>query len=581
MERRRPILLRLLSRFTRPYRRTIWLIVALQFLATIGTLLLPSINADIIDRGIVLGNTRYILERGGVMLLVSLLQVACTIAAVYLGARVAMAFGRDLRSALFHHVSEFSAREVARFGAPSLLTRNTNDVLQVQTLLYMTFAMLVTTPIMMVGGLIMALREDVGLSWLVAVAVPVLAAAVGFIISRAVPGFQKMQKRIDRVNQVMREQIGGIRVIRAFVREPFEAERFGQANRELTDVTLFVGKWMAAMFPLVLLVLNLSTVAVLWFGGQRVDAGLMEIGSLTAYIAYLIQILIAMLMSTMLLMLLPRANVSADRIGEVLDVSSSVEPPADGRTDGTGSGRLEFDDVTFSYPGATHPVLSDVSFTVEPGQTVAVIGSTGAGKTTLVSLAPRLFDVTGGAVRVDGVDVRDYEPATLWSKIGLVPQRAYLFSGTVASNLRYGNPDATDEELWEALEIAQGRDFVEQMPGGLESDIAQGGTNVSGGQRQRLAIARALVKRPSIYLFDDSFSALDVATDARLRRALEPVTRNAAVLIVAQRVATIINADLIIVLEDGRVVGRGTHKELLESSRTYQEIVQSQKQEAA
>lgn len=575
------MLLRLLSRYTRPYRRTIWVIVALQFLATIGTLLLPSINADIIDKGIVLGNTRYILERGGVMLLVSLAQVGCTIGAVYLGARVAMAFGRDLRSGFFHHVAGFSGREMARFGAASLLTRNTNDVLQVQTLLYMTFAMLVTTPIMMIGGVIMALREDVGLSWLVAVAVPILAGAVGFIISQAVPGFQKMQKRIDRVNQVMREQIGGIRVIRAFVREPFEAQRFEQANRDLTDVTLFVGRWMAAMFPLVGLVLNLSTVAVLWFGGHRVDAGQMEIGSLTAYISYLIQILIAMLMSTMLLMLLPRANVSADRIGEVLDTSTSVLPPEEGTTAGTGSGLLEFDDVSFTYPGATHPVLDGVSFTVAPGQTVAVIGATGAGKTTLVGLVPRLFDVTSGAVRVDGVDVRDYDPATLWDKIGLVPQRAYLFSGSVASNLRYGNPEATDAELWDALEVAQGRDFVEQMPGGLEADIAQGGTNVSGGQRQRLAIARAIVKRPGVYLFDDSFSALDVATDARLRRALEPVTRDAAVLVVAQRVATIVNADLIIVLEDGRVVGSGTHSELLATSQTYLEIVQSQKQEAA
>lgn len=575
------MLLRLLSRYTRPYRRTIWVIVALQFLATIGTLLLPSINADIIDKGIVLGNTRYILERGGVMLLVSLAQVGCTIGAVYLGARVAMAFGRDLRSGFFHHVAGFSGREMARFGAASLLTRNTNDVLQVQTLLYMTFAMLVTTPIMMIGGVIMALREDVGLSWLVAVAVPILAGAVGFIISQAVPGFQKMQKRIDRVNQVMREQIGGIRVIRAFVREPFEAQRFEQANRDLTDVTLFVGRWMAAMFPLVGLVLNLSTVAVLWFGGHRVDAGQMEIGSLTAYISYLIQILIAMLMSTMLLMLLPRANVSADRIGEVLDTSTSVLPPEEGTTAGTGSGLLEFDNVSFTYPGATHPVLDGVSFTVAPGQTVAVIGATGAGKTTLVGLVPRLFDVTSGAVRVDGVDVRDYDPATLWDKIGLVPQRAYLFSGSVASNLRYGNPEATDAELWDALEVAQGRDFVEQMPGGLEADIAQGGTNVSGGQRQRLAIARAIVKRPGVYLFDDSFSALDVATDARLRRALEPVTRDAAVLVVAQRVATIVNADLIIVLEDGRVVGSGTHSELLATSQTYLEIVQSQKQEAA
>ncbi|MFA5552515.1 MAG: ABC transporter ATP-binding protein, partial [Trueperaceae bacterium] len=411
--------------------------------------------------------------------------------------------------------------------------------------------------------------------------VPVLAGVVGFIISRAVPGFQKMQKRIDRVNQVMREQIGGIRVIRAFVREPFEARRFAEANRELTDVTLFVGRWMAAMFPVVGLVLNLSTVAVLWFGGLRVDAGQMEIGSLTAYISYLIQILVAMLMSTMLVMLLPRANVSADRIGEVLDTQTSVEPPPAGVTEGTGSGRLEFDDVTFSYPGATHPVLAGISFTVESGQTVAVIGSTGAGKTTLVGLTPRLFDVTGGAVRVDGVDVRDYEPAALWARIGLVPQRAYLFSGTVASNLRYGNPDATEEQMWGALEVAQALDFVAEMPGGLEAEIAQGGTNVSGGQRQRLAIARAIIKRPRVYLFDDSFSALDVATDARLRRALEPVTRDSAVLIVAQRVATIVNADLIIVLEDGKVVGRGTHAELLTSSRTYQEIVESQKQEAA
>ncbi|NLG08931.1 MAG: ABC transporter ATP-binding protein [Deinococcales bacterium] len=575
------MLLRLLAQYTRPYRATIWVIVALQFVATIASLLLPSINADIIDRGIVLGNTRYILEQGGVMLLVSLVQVACTIAAVYLGARTAMAYGRDLRSAIFHHVSSFSAREVARFGAPSLLTRNTNDVMQVQTLLYMTFAMLVTTPIMMVGGVIMALREDVGLSWLVAVAVPVLAASVGLMLWRVVPGFQQMQKRIDRVNQVMREQIGGIRVIRAFVREPYEAERFAKANAELTDVTLFVGRWMAGLFPLVGLVLNLSTVAVIWFGGLRIDAGQMEIGSLTAYLSYLIQILVAMLMSTMLLMLLPRANVSADRIGEVLDTEPSVLPPADGVRAAAGRGRVEFDRVTFSYPGASHPVLDGVSFTVEPGQTVAVIGSTGAGKTTLVSLVPRLFDVTGGSVRLGGVDVREYDPDALWASLALVPQKAFLFSGTVASNLRYGKPDATEAEMWHALEVAQARDFVEAMPGGLEAEIAQGGTNVSGGQRQRLAIARALVKKPSVYLFDDSFSALDVATDARLRRALAPETQGAAVLIVAQRVATIVDADLIVVLEDGRVVGKGTHEELLATSPTYQEIVESQQQVAA
>ncbi len=575
------MLIKLLRQYTRPYMGTVWLIVVLQFVATIASLLLPSINADIIDRGIVLGNTRYILEQGGFMLLVSLVQVACTVVAVYLGARASMAFGRDLRSSIFHHVSTFSGREVAGFGAPSLLTRNTNDVLQVQTLLYMTFAILVTTPIMMVGGVIMALREDVGLSWLVVVAVPVLAGAVGFIISRVVPGFQKMQKRIDRVNQVMREQLFGIRVIRAFVREPYEAERFEQANTELTDVTLFVGRWMAGLFPLVGLVLNLSTVAVLWFGGLRVDAGQMEIGSLTAYLSYLIQILVAMLMSTMLLMLLPRANVSAERIGEVLDTQTTVLPPKEGVLGGTGTGRLEFDEVTFSYPGASSPVLEEVSFTVEPGQTVAVIGSTGAGKSTLVSLVPRLFDVTGGGVRIDGADVRDYDPEALWRKIGLVPQKAFLFGGTVASNLRYGKPDATEEQMWEALEVAQARDFVEAMPGGLEAPIAQGGTNVSGGQRQRLAIARALIKKPAVYLFDDSFSALDVATDARLRRALQPVTENAAVLIVAQRVATIVDADLIVVLEDGRVVGKGSHDELLATSQTYQEIVESQKQVAA
>lgn len=553
--------------------------MALQFVATIASLLLPSINADIIDKGIVLGDTPYILRRGGVMLAVALLQAGATILAVFLGARTAMAFGRDLRSKLFSHVSAFSSQEVAKFGAPSLLTRNTNDVLQVQTLLYMTFAMLVTTPIMMVGGVIMALREDVGLSWLMVAAVPILAAAVGFIILRVVPGFQQMQRRIDRVNQVMREQLGGIRVIRAFVREPYEEERFGEANRELTDVTLFVGRWMAALFPLVGLLLNLSTVAVLWFGGLRVDAGLMQIGSLTAYIAYLIQILIAMLMSTMLLMLLPRANVSAGRIGEVLETSSSVAAPPAGVKEGRGGG-VTFEEVNFSYPGAATPVLEGVSFRVEPGEMVAVIGSTGAGKTTLLNLVPRLFDVTGGSVKVGGVDVRDYDLNALWALIGIVPQRAFLFSGTVASNLRYGKPNATEEEMWEALEIAQAKGFVERM-GGLEAEISQGGTNVSGGQRQRLAIARAIIKRPSVYLFDDSFSALDVATDARLRRALAPVTREAAVLIVAQRVATIQNADLIVVLEDGRVVGRGTHEELLESSPTYREINESQKQVAA
>jgi len=575
------VLLRLIGEYTRPSRGAIGLIVALQFVATIGTLLLPSINADIIDKGIIRGDTGYILRQGAFMLAVSLVQVAATVVAVYFAARTAMRFGRDLRSGVFRRVGQFAAREVNAFGAPSLLTRTTNDVQQVQTLVFMSFAMIVTTPIMMIGGVIMAMREDIGLSWLVAVAVPLLAGAIGLILSRMVPGFRKMQRRIDRVNQVLREQIGGIRVVRAFVREPHEERRFEEANTELTDVTLYVGRWMAAMFPLVMLVLNASTVAVLWFGGLRVDAGLMQIGSMTAYISYLIQILIAILMSTMLLMLLPRASVSAGRIGEVLSTAPSVVPPSAPVLPTRPSGRLEFRNVTFSYPGASHPVLADVSFDVGPGETVAVIGSTGAGKSTLVSLVPRLFDVTGGAILVDGVDVRDYGPDALWARIGLVPQKAFLFSGTVRSNLLYGDPGADDAALWRALEVAQASDFVATMEAGLDSPIAQGGTNVSGGQRQRLAIARALVKRPAFYLFDDSFSALDVATDARLRRALDPVTRSAAVLIVGQRVATIQHADRIVVLEDGRVVGLGTHEQLLATSPTYQEIVASQAQVAA
>lgn len=575
------MLLRLIGEYTRPSRGAMGLIVALQFVATIGTLLLPSINADIIDKGIIRGDTDYILRQGAFMLAVSLVQVAATVVAVYFAARTAMRFGRDLRSGVFRRVGQFAAREVNAFGAPSLLTRTTNDVQQVQTLVFMSFAMIVTTPIMMIGGVIMAMREDIGLSWLVAVAVPLLAGAIGLILSRMVPGFRKMQRRIDRVNQVLREQIGGIRVVRAFVREPHEERRFEEANTELTDVTLYVGRWMAAMFPLVMLVLNASTVAVLWFGGLRVDAGLMQIGSMTAYISYLIQILIAILMSTMLLMLLPRASVSAGRIGEVLSTAPSVVPPSAPVLPTRPSGRLEFRNVTFSYPGASHPVLADVSFDVGPGETVAVIGSTGAGKSTLVSLVPRLFDVTDGAILVDGVDVRDYGPDALWARIGLVPQKAFLFSGTVRSNLLYGDPGADDAALWRALEVAQASDFVATMEAGLDSPIAQGGTNVSGGQRQRLAIARALVKRPAFYLFDDSFSALDVATDARLRRALDPVTRSAAVLIVGQRVATIQHADRIVVLEDGRVVGLGTHEQLLATSPTYQEIVASQAQVAA
>jgi len=471
---------------------------------------------------------------------------------------------------------------MARFGAPSLITRNTNDVLQVQTLVFMSLTMMVMAPIMMVGGVIMALREDVGLSWLVAVAVPVLVLAIGFIVSRMIPAYRKMQEYIDTVNRVLREQTTGIRVLRAFVREPFETARFARANTELTDVSLTVGRWMAAMFPVLMLVLNVSSVAVLWFGAQRIDAGLMEIGSLTAFLAYLIQILWSVMMATFMFVMIPRAAVCSDRIAEVLDTESSVVLPATGVTEIARAGELEVQGIGFTYPGASHPVLRDVSFSAMPGQTTAIVGSTGAGKSTLLNLVPRLFDATDGRVLVDGVDVRDLDADTLWSRIGLVPQQAYLFSGTVASNLRYGKPDATDDEMWTALEIAQARDFVEEMDGRLEAAISQGGTNVSGGQRQRLAIARALIRRPEIYLFDDSFSALDLATDARLRRALRPYTAGATVLIVAQRVSTIVDADQILVLEEGAVVGLGNHQSLLATCPTYVEIVESQlKAEAA
>ncbi len=570
------MLLRLLRKYLRPYVRDILIIVVLHLVATIASLLLPSINADIIDFGIVRGDIPYILQRGGWMLGVSFIQVAATIAAVFLGSRTAMAFGRDLRSAIFHKVSDFSRQEVALFGAPSLITRNTNDVQQVQMFTLMGFNMLVTAPIMMVGGVIMALRENAGLAWLVAVAVPVLGITIGLIIIRLVPAFRRLQVRIDRVNEVMREQLTGVRVIRAFVREEHEEARFGKANRDLTDVSLLVGRYMALFFPIVMLIFSLSNVAVIWFGGLRIDAGLMEIGSLTAFLAYMVQILMAVMMSTFIFMMLPRASVSADRIGEVLDTESSVRPPASA-SEPNGHGTLEFRDVGFRYPGAAEPVLGAINFGARSGQTVAVIGPTGSGKTTLVNLIPRLFDATAGEVLIDGTDVRQIEPEQLWARIGFVPQKSYLFSGTIASNLRYGKPDATEEEMWQALEVAQARDFVARLPDGLESHVAQGGTNFSGGQRQRLAIARAVIKKPSIYLFDDSFSALDVSTDAHLRAALRPVTRDSIVVINAQRVATISDADLIIVLENGRISDMGTHDELLEQSHVYQEIVESQR----
>jgi ATP-binding cassette subfamily B protein len=570
------MLYQLVRDYLRPYRREISYVVALQLVATIAALLLPSLNADIIDNGVVLGDTGYIMRMGGWMLAVSLLQITCTIAAVYLGARSAMGFGRDVRSALFRRVASFSSREVAHFGAPSLITRNTNDVQQVQMLVMLGFTLAISAPIMLVGGIIMAMREDIGLSWLVAVAIPVLVVSTGFIISKMVPGFRRMQRNLDDVNQVMREQITGIRVIRAFVREPYEADRFGVANDNLTDVSLSTGRWMSAMFPTVLFVMNASSVAVLWFGGLRIDDGSMQIGALTAFITYLVQILMAVMMSTFMLVMIPRAAVAGDRIGEVLETSSSVVPPEDGITTVATHGLLEFDNVGFTYAGADYPVLCNISFTAEPGKTTAIIGSTGAGKSTLLNLIPRLFDVTAGTISVDGVDIRHFDPEALWQRIGLVPQKAYLFSGTIADNLRYGKPDATEAEMWEALEIAQAKEFVEEMGDGLDSEVAQGGTSLSGGQRQRVAIARALLRRPEVYLFDDSFSALDVATDARLRRALEPVTRDATVLIVAQRVFTITDADQIVVLEDGQVVGLGTHDELVTTCPTYQEIVESQ-----
>ena len=567
---------RLLIQYLRPYAWLLAGVIVLQLTQSIASLFLPTLNARIIDEGVATGNTAVIWQLGAVMLGVSLAQVCAQIGATWFGARTSMSFGRDLRNAIFSRALTFSAREVNKFGAPSLITRNTNDVQQVQQLVLMTAVMLVSAPLTAVGGVFMALREDVGLSWIILVAVILLGILIGYLVVHMTPLFRVMQQRVDGLNRVLREQIAGLRVIRAFVREPTEAARFDKANLDLATTATQAGRYMMTMFPIVMLIMNLSQIAVLWFGTHRVVEGHLQVGQLTAYLAYLMQILFSVLMATMMLMIAPRAQVSSGRINEVLDTRSTVVPPEQGVTALSRRGEVAFEDVTFAYPGAETPVLDDLSFTARRGETTAIIGSTGAGKTTLVNLIPRLFDVTGGRVLVDGVDVRELDPDLLWGRIGLVPQKPYLFSGTVASNLRLGKPDATDEELWQALDIAQAKKFVERMPEGLDSKIAQGGTNVSGGQRQRLAIARALVRRPEIYVFDDSFSALDVATDAALRTALAPETAEAAVIVVAQRVSTIRTADQIIVLEDGRIVGLGKHEELLTSCPTYAEIVESQ-----
>ena len=571
------MLVRLLRTFLGRYRRPLLVVLLLQAVQSLATLYLPSLNADIIDKGIVLGNRHLIWAKGGEMLLFTLFQVIASVGAVYVGSKVAMGFGRDVRAGLFHQVTSFSAREVGELGgAPSLITRITNDVTQVQMFVQMTCTLFIAAPITCVGGIVMAIREDAGLSWIMVVSIPLLVGAIGLVVTRMIPQFRLMQERIDGVNKVLREQITGMRVVRAFVREPAERERFGRVNDDVTETALKAGRLQAFMFPIVMLVLNGSSIAVLWLGAGRISRGEMQIGALIAFLNYLTQILLAVMMATFIAVLAPRATVCAERINEVLDTPPSVDDPADPTDVLADRGTLELRHVGFHYPGAEEPVLDDISLVARPGETTAIIGSTGSGKSTLLHLVPRLYDATSGTVLVDGVDVRTLDLENLWRRIGLVPQRPYLFTGTVASNLRFAAPDATDDDLWEALTVAQAADFVRAMPDGLDSRISQGGTNVSGGQRQRLSIARALVKKPDIYIFDDSFSALDVVTDARLRAALEGETADAGVLIVAQRVSTIRDAETIVVLDDGRIVGVGSHDDLVVSCPTYAEIVESQ-----
>lgn len=566
----------LLTRYLKPYRRQIGLIVVLTLVQTIANLYLPSLMADIINHGIAKGDTGYIFSTGGMMLGITLVQAICAVIGVYWGSKTAMAFGRDVRSVLFRTVESFSQREVNHFGTPSLITRNTNDVQQVQMLVVLALNMMLAAPVMLLGGVIMALREDVVLSSLIVVIVPLMAAVIGITIWRVMPLFKAQQPKIDRVNQVMRETLSGMRVIRAFVRTRYERQRFDEANRDLTATALSINRTFALMIPLLMLIFNLSTVAIMWFGAKRIASGAMPIGNITAFLTYVMIILMSVMMAVFMMVMVPRAAASADRIQEVLHTEPSVSDPETPAGEGEGRGFLEFENVEFGYPGAEDPVLRNITFSAAPGEITAIVGSTGSGKSTLINLIPRLFDATGGCIRVDGVDIRRMPRQRLWAKIGFVPQKAFLFSGTVASNLRYGKDDASEPELWHALTVAQAKNFVDEMPERLEAPVTQGGASVSGGQRQRLAIARALVKRPEIYVFDDSFSALDFKTDAQLRAALKRETADATVLIVAQRVSTILSADRIIVLEDGTIAGMGTHDELMADCETYREIVYSQ-----
>ena len=565
-----------LLRYLKPYRKQVALVMLLVLLQAIANLYLPDLNANIINDGVAKGDTGFIMREGALMLGVALALGVISIISVYWGARTAMAFGRDLRHEVFHMVQRFSLAELNAFGTPSLITRTTNDVQQMQMLVVMGLNVMVMAPFMAIGGIIMAVRQDAPLSLLIAVVIPVLAIILAFLMRNAMPLFKSMQLRIDRVNQVMREKLAGIRVIRAFVRSDYEERRFDVANRELSESMLAVGRLFAAMMPTVMAIFNLALVATMWFGGLRIDAGAMPIGNLTAFLTYITQILMSVMMASLMFVMVPRAAASAERINEVLDTIPKIADPKNPIVPAETRGVVEFRDVEFRYPGAQDPVLCGMSFTAEPGKTTALVGSTGSGKSTLINLIPRFYDVTGGQLLIDGVDVRDMTQAELWSRIGFIPQKAFLFSGTVMSNLRYGRDDATEEELWHALEVAQGKAFVSALEGGLDSPITQGGTNVSGGQRQRLAIARALVKRPEIYVFDDSFSALDFKTDAALRSALANDIADATVIIVAQRVSTIMHADRIIVLDEGRIVGTGTHDELLGCCPTYGEIVRSQ-----